>query len=698
VVLGVVAVNGAVALLAVYPVLDHTTTSSLVERWALVPISILAGIAPWVGLPPMRSKRESVFWALWTTGMAIHLCIRIIYIAVPELNASVSGSLTVDVLYVLFYLPLILSVLVRPDRPPADREMREPRALDFVATGVLSLALLAYFIGVPATFNMPEYETWVPSLIMYWVFDVYILLNLLYLRGTAPCRDWRILYTWLALAPACWVITELIELSYFLTWHGQSWPVSGLDVIWYVPWIAITLAGRMRAHPLPTALGWRTREEERLQGVRDPGRPGWVLVAAMTLPLVHFVSNLPGLLQPASRDVRELTVVVALALLLGIAFVQQRMLEARTLALSRRSRELEERQKLLAVTVEQSSDGVVIADREGTVRYVNPAFRALRGGPDDAIGEPLLRTLPPGLDERAVVEAMREGRQWEGRGGAERDETVSLSPIRDPGGAVEHWVLVRRDITELHRLEHQLWQARNMEALGTLAGEIAHQFEDAASKIYGHGQLLKEGMPGDAEYQEDLLGLLGATERAAELVTRILRFSRQREEETGILPLDVVVLEALVELRPTLPPAVRVVERVEPGAGEVRGVRRQLRQIVLNLGANAAQAMAECGGTLTVEVRPVTVEQAEADELGLSGSGRHLLLSVGDEGRGMDEATRTRIFEPFFTTKEMGMGAGLGLYLVQGGVSALGGAIRVRSIPGEGSVFEIFLPPADLIP
>jgi len=326
------------------------------------------------------------------------------------------------------------------------------------------------------------------------------------------------------------------------------------------------------------------------------------------------------------------------------------------------------------------------------------------GGVEEVLGASLLNALPQGLEEAAdgvlvdtLAESLAEGRSWEGRTDpeaheGEREELVTVSPVRTPEGVVAHWVLIRRDVTYLNQLERQFRQAQKMETVGTLAGGIARDFHDLLGEIFGFGESLKGELDPDTPSYQELLGLLSATERTAELVTQVLAFSREGEDERTLVALDALLRETLALLRPTIPPSVRVSERIEKGVCDVMGVRHQLRQVILNVGSNAAQAMEPDGGKLAFELGKVRVDDAEAEALKLQGPGDFYLLSVMDTGRGMDEQTLARVFDPFFTTKEMGKGTGLGLYLVRETVVGHGGGIRVKSEPRWGTLFQIFLP------
>lgn len=247
------------------------------------------------------------------------------------------------------------------------------------------------------------------------------------------------------------------------------------------------------------------------------------------------------------------------------------------------------------------------------------------------------------------------------------------------------------DITEQRRLEQHLRQAARMEAIGLLASGVAHDFNNLLTVISGYADLL--GRP-DAS-PEDLARAAGeirrASERATQLVSQLLLFSRRQTARP--FPFDLnAAIESLVSLvEKLLGSSITVVRNLDPALPLLHADRSQVEQILLNLVVNARDAMPG-GGRIGVATRTAVIEDpAEAARLRLS-PGRYIRLSVSDEGHGMDEATRARIFEPFFTTKGPGRGTGLGLTSVFGIVQSLGGAIRVESAPGAGATFEIHFP------
>ncbi len=248
-----------------------------------------------------------------------------------------------------------------------------------------------------------------------------------------------------------------------------------------------------------------------------------------------------------------------------------------------------------------------------------------------------------------------------------------------------------RDITRQKQLEAQLRNAQKMEAIGTLAGGIAHDFNNILSAIIGYTDLATLILPEDNQARTSLGEVMKASQRAKELVYRILSFSQMHEQEQKPVRMDLIIQEALQLIRPSLPSTIEIVLETDC-KGTILADPTQIHQVVLNLCTNAYHAMLENGGRLEVRLAKVKILLDESvDHLDLD-TGDYLKLTIADTGYGMNEQTMQRIFDPYFTTKENGSGTGLGLAVVYGIVSAHKGAIQVNSTPGEGTTFEVFFP------
>jgi PAS domain S-box-containing protein len=262
-------------------------------------------------------------------------------------------------------------------------------------------------------------------------------------------------------------------------------------------------------------------------------------------------------------------------------------------------------------------------------------------------------------------------------------------------GAIQNITAQRATEAAQRKLEAQLFQVQKMETLGTLAGGIAHDFNNLLTGILGYQELALDTLPEDHPSRSCLTEARNACGRAHELVEQILTFSRQTSGGKPVsVDLGSIVEEARRFLRATVPATIQIEVSVAPDCGRVMADPTQIHQVLLNLGTNAAHAMRAGGGTLRIGLAPVTLNPARAAAMGNLPGGSYLCLSVADNGHGMDADTQKRIFDPFFTTKDVGEGTGLGLAVVHGIVHAHGGTIEVITAPGEGAVFNIYLPVA----
>lgn len=267
------------------------------------------------------------------------------------------------------------------------------------------------------------------------------------------------------------------------------------------------------------------------------------------------------------------------------------------------------------------------------------------------------------------------------------ERTVDLKRSND-------WL--KAEMEENRVLEAKLCQAAKLEALGTLAGGITHDFNNILYAITGYADLVLSTLPRDCEPQRNLQEVMNAAHRGQDLVDQILTFSRKTEPRQIPVRLSGVISEVLKMVKCSLPRNVKIIERIEAKEATVLADPTQLQQVVLNLCTNAGHAMGESGGVLEVHLKSLDMDESFVDSRWAFDPGRYLLLSVSDTGCGMTKDVLERVFDPFFTTKAVGEGTGIGLSVVHGIVNDAGGAINIYSEVGKGTTFQVYLPCEDV--
>ena len=367
--------------------------------------------------------------------------------------------------------------------------------------------------------------------------------------------------------------------------------------------------------------------------------------------------------------------------------------------ISRRKQAQAEKYRLMAA-IDQASETIIITDPGGRIEYVNPAFEKMTGYSAAEVQGKNTRMLKSGRHDKQFYKDMwqtlRAGRVWKGhfinkrKDGTLFEEEASISPVCNQEGKIINYVAVKRDVTREVALKKQLNQAMKMEAIGTLAGGIAHEFNNILSAILGYAEIAELQLPENEPARRDVGHIIAAGQRATDLIRQILTFSRQEEEELRPVKIQFVIKEALKLLRSSLPTSIELQSEIDPDCGLVLADPVQIHQVLMNLCSNARQAMAGEQGILTIrlsELGPGSVSGPSCP-----GPGRWLDLEVSDTGVGMEPQVWERIFDPFFSTKKKGQGTGLGLSVVHGIVKSHGGEIVVDSEPGRGTTFHIYLP------
>ena len=364
-------------------------------------------------------------------------------------------------------------------------------------------------------------------------------------------------------------------------------------------------------------------------------------------------------------------------------------------------RQAQAEQARLATVVKQSSEIILITDPEGVIEYVNPAFEKTTGYASAEVLGKTPRVLKSGKHDdelyRQLWFAIKRGETWHGRminrrkDGTFYEEEMSVSPVRDAAGGIINYVAVKRDVTREVQLEAELRQAQKMEAIGQLAGGVAHDFNNILSALLMQTELI--GMTDNLtdEAREGLQQICADTRRAADLTRQLLLFSRRQVMRSRVLDLNEVVLHLAKMLQRLIREDVKLQLTLHATPLMTRADSGMLEQVLINLAVNARDAMNN-GGQLCIETSETTVDDGAASLNPDARPGRYVCLNVGDTGGGIPPEVLPRIFEPFFTTKEAGKGTGLGLATVFGIVKQHQGWIKLDNRPGEGVTFQVFLP------
>lgn len=364
-------------------------------------------------------------------------------------------------------------------------------------------------------------------------------------------------------------------------------------------------------------------------------------------------------------------------------------------------RRLSERQRLITTAIEEAGEGVMIANKNMTIEYINPAIVRITGyKEDELIGKSLFTQIQSLELTEALWGDIREvmhGNAWSSnlrnkkKDGTEYLEHMTIIPVKDENGALKKFVAVRHDITRERQLEEQLLHSQKMEAIGQLAGGVAHDFNNILTAIIGYGRLLQESLSKESPNMEYAAEIVSAAKRAANLTQSLLTFSRKQ----------IIHLEPL-DLKEIIKGLQNLLSRIIGEDIELRTIftdrdlkimadKGQIEQVLMNLATNAKDAMPD-GGLLTIEAKAVEIDKEYMKTHAVEKTGMYALISVSDTGFGIDEETKQKIFEPFFTTKGPGKGTGLGLSIIHGIIKQHNGFINVYSELGKGTTFKIYLP------
>ncbi len=440
------------------------------------------------------------------------------------------------------------------------------------------------------------------------------------------------------------------------------------------------------------------------------------LLAGLLAGWMDANGMLPANLQPLTRAAFLVAMFISLALAsamlafaLGHLQSAVRAIQVRDLDLDQKSRALHlegtrrrRAEEWARTLIEQAPVGIAVIDEKGYCKDVNPALLQIMGAPsaEDVLGGNLWEsTLYLSSDElRESMERLFERGEratleiswvtpWERVIGVRMD----LAPLRSRAGEIEGALVLAEDITERMSLEEQLRHSQKMEAIGTLAGGVAHDFNNYLAVIHGCAELLSLEFPEGHSLRPIVAEIGDAARQSAMLTRQLLAFSRKQVFRPQLISLNEIVTNTEKMLRRLLGEGIELEAVLSADIGAVRSDPSQVEQVVMNLVVNARDSMRN-GGLVTIETSNIEIDDAYAELHPEVFPGQFVMLAVSDTGTGISDDIRTRIFDPFFTTKAEGHGTGLGLSTVYGIVKQSSGCILVYSEDGRGSTFKVLLP------
>jgi len=371
---------------------------------------------------------------------------------------------------------------------------------------------------------------------------------------------------------------------------------------------------------------------------------------------------------------------------------------------TRSTQQLGEYRARLAAIIDSSEDAILSKDLDGTIMSWNRGAERIYGySSNEVLGKNISLIVPKDRPHEVpkILARIRRGERIEhyesirvAKDGRSLDVSISISPLPDATGQIVGASVIARDITQQKKAQEHLRQTQKMEAVGRLAGGLAHDFNNILGIISACTELLRDRVDDKAPAIELIGNIRKVVDRGAGLTRQLLAFSRTPAAQPQILDLNDHLKDITKLLRPLMGEDVEIVIVPRPNSAVIEVDPGQLDQIIVNLAVNARDAMTH-GGRFILETNSLQLDEAFTRQHPPMIPGKYVILAVSDNGAGMEQSILTRIFEPFFTTKEIGKGTGLGLATVYGLVKHMGGHVWVYSEPGRGTTFKIYLPCVD---
>lgn len=554
--------------------------------------------------------------------------------------------------------------------------------LDLTQLLILSLGLHVSVFGDASRWQSHPQEMEFLKVKVRILRDILVLSWLFGRAWLTHSRQIRDLFLRLGFFYLAYSIADAVYLSVEAAW--QISPGTWFDLLWSLP----------RLLAVVLAFTWNWHEEP--ETLRSPNRR-----SAFSLSMAPIIVPL-AMLAISFRTFSTAPILWATLMVASFAIASVRLLvmqsrQERTLA------ELHNSNELLHSIVEGTSEAIYLKDRDGRYKLINTAgARYLGRSPQEVLGKTdreILSAETIGPIVKIDQEVLSKGESVTceeilKEAGATRTFLSTKNPYRDSQGRVTGVLGISVEITQHRRIEEHLGRIQRMESIGAFSSAIAHDFSNLLTVIKGYSQLTQSSLNDHPALQENLTQIARATDRAAALIRQLLAFSRQQELRPRVISLNDIIAHLQKMLQRLIGDDIEIITRFAPELWAVKADPGQIEQVLMNLAANARDAMPE-GGRLTLETANIRLDEVHARSNLTVEAGDYAMFTVRDTGMGMDAQTLARIFKPFFTTKPTGKGTGLGLATAYGIVKQSGGYISVESAPGTGSTFKVFLPRVD---
>jgi PAS domain S-box-containing protein len=670
-------VQGALLLAA-----PNQPVSSLLSNLIQVATAALAAVAAWqAGTRSEGFVRR--FWRLQFAAVTIWVAAQSLATYYDSvLRRPTNEPWPSDILFFVWVAPAFLILLLDPNKDPEKKDWQQ--LLDFAQVGILASAAYFFLFEIPTHWqnrNIPIGEL---ILITESGRDV-LLIAAFAFRATSTRRGQeRALYGRMALFYLAYAAGNFGYL--YLQFYGGLRTGTIWDLCWSFPFVLATVL----TATLPRLAPGEFETGPEAQRTESRG-------ARVLLKVVPLVFPLAVLLMAAQIAEQRLGLaIVAVLASFGCSSASVLLSEQQQ---RKYLRELEEKNALLRSMFEGSGDSISVKDLEGRYLYINQTLARIYGtSPENILGK-----TAGNFNDRATARLLAEhdrlvlssgqtkAFEYPAVTGQNLTFLTTKSPVRDSEGKIIGVITMSRDITEHRAMEERLRQSQKMEAIGTLAGGVAHDFNNILMVISGYSQVLIDALAKEPKLRSHVEQMQRAGERAASLTRQLLAFSRKQTTQPEPLNLNHVVTGMEKMLLRLIGENITITTKLAPELGAVNADAGQLEQVILNLAVNARDAMPQ-GGQLTLETKNLDFPAGEDNESDGHRLGPCVQLEVRDTGIGMEPSVRAHIFEPFFTTKPKGKGTGLGLSTVYGIVEQAGGQITFKTVLGEGTSFRILLP------